>query len=128
MKSIAHKVHAYLLPLIEGQQAETPDRLVTTARITQEAASILNVTRASLGKYLTCMVSDGRLIEILVRRDWRVQLPEHWDEEFYAVVDGEAYRLDRERPESRGANGNSFLITPDDYKRFLSYVLTESDS
>lgn len=122
MKSIAHKVHTYLLPLIAGWQEETPDRLISTARVTVEAARSLNVTRAILGKYLTDMVSDGRLIEILVRRDWQVQLPGNWDEEYYAVLDGNAYRLVRERPTSRGSNSISFLITPEDYKVFLGHL------
>jgi hypothetical protein len=88
---------------------------------------VLSVSRPAVYKHLTLAVHEERLVEILMYRTSLVSLPGVALPPLYAVPDAdaseaaalEAYKLTPERLESRGANGVSFLTTPDGYQEFV---------
>lgn len=117
------RVRMALAPLVDQWQNENPDRLLPTALVTARATESTGVSPVVVRRHLTDAVADGDLIEILVRRDWLVSLPR--GRKFYAVPDGDLYRLSRRRPASRGSNGISFLTTPRGYSVFLDAMTKE---
>lgn len=120
-KAEAERIRALLVPLIDDWQAGNIGRLLSTTYIIANAAHALQVSGGAVRKHLTAAVSDGSLIEILVRRDWLVQLPgQEALPDLYAMGIEDSYLLVTDRPYSRGSNGISFLITPRAYKRFIT--------
>lgn len=116
-KATGDRVRAELPALIGKWQQAAPGKLIPTAYATTLSAAVLGVSGGVVRKYLTDAVADGSLVEILVRRDWMVSIP--CDGMLYAVPDGDLYRLTRDRPDSRGSDGISFLTTQKGYSTFL---------
>lgn len=117
---IGDKVKDALAPLVGTWQSQKPGALLPSAWVTVRAAEALTVSQGAVRKYLTDAVADGVLLEILTRRDWLVVLPSPKRlPPLYAVLDGEVYKLARERPDSRGSNNISFLTTPEGFNAFL---------
>lgn len=108
--------------LVAKWQAQNPDCLLPTAFITVQAAQELGVSRVSIAKHLTDMVRDGRLVEILMYRDRRLELTGHaryTRRKLYAVEAGDVYEVTDEAPQVRGADGVSFVLTKDGLAEFV---------
>jgi hypothetical protein len=114
------RVRRELVPLIGVWQAKKPDCLLPTTYIVARAPGVLGVTPTMIRICLTEAVSDGSLVEVLLRRDWLAVMPRGGRlPKLYAVPEGDRYRLVREAPASRGSNNISFLLPQREYQVFL---------
>lgn len=116
---ISERLRAGIPELVGKWQADNPDCLLPTAFVTVQAAQELGVSRVSIAKHLTDMVRDGRLVEILMYRDRRLEFAGHVRRRLYAVEAGDVYEVTSTAPHVRGANGVSFIITHEGLEEFV---------
>lgn len=118
---LSKRIHDSLPELVEKWHAHYPDCLLTTAFVVAEAAKALGVSRPAIAKHLTEAVREHRLVEILMYRDRRLELhrQNRLLPELYAVEAGDVYEVTNIPPDVRGADGVSFLATPEGYQEFM---------
>lgn len=120
------RIRENLVPLTEWMQAINPECLLTRGYVTRSIAETLKVTRQAVSQNITKFVADGKFLEIFPKPYWRVDLPGGEDlptvyAQQSAAADG-VYELQYDKPDSRGAGQNSFLITPKALENLLPLV------
>lgn len=112
--------------IIDKIQAKQRGKMVSTACLVRLVAECAGVTDQVVRRKLTEAVADGRLLEILVRRDWLIVWPEpNFLPPLYVAVDGS---VQTKRPFSSGSNGVSFLMSPMAYRMFIERQYAELKS
>ncbi len=119
LKVLNGVIREALPKMIDDWQNVRPDCLLPTAYITAEGCRILDVSRPTISRHLTNAVHEGWLIEVLMRRDRLVILDADDLPPLYAIQDENVYELTPVRPDVRGSDGVSFIVTPKGFERFL---------
>lgn len=118
-KVLKDRIRGELPALIHAWQTNNPGALLPAPFVTENAALFLDVSRATVAKHLTDAVAEGGLVEVLMYRTRLVVLHGSGLPPLYAVEGDGVYELVTERPNVRGSDGVSFIITPDDYKKLI---------